>query len=97
MIMINEKFYDEIKEHFIENISDTFTLNLAIMLCEDSRKYRVDSDYYKQALNEIRDYVNSDKLLKIFCEPKINLKGETYFDLIRNDITQIIDNVLLDE
>lgn len=47
----------------------------------------------KQALNEIREYANSDKLLKRFSEPRINAKGETHFDLIRNDILQIIDKV----
>lgn len=48
----------------------------------------------EQALNEIREYANSDKLLKILCEPKINNRGETYYDLIRRDILQIIDKVL---
>lgn len=47
-----------------------------------------------QALNEIREYVNSDKLLGRLCEPKINNKGETHFDLIREDILQIIDKFL---
>lgn len=45
----------------------------------------------KQALKEIREYVNGDKLLERLCEPKINNKGETHFDLIREDILRIIN------
>lgn len=57
----------------------------------------IENTNLKQALNEIREYVNSDKLLGRLCEPKINNKGETHFDLIRKDILQIIDKALGDE
>lgn len=59
--MINEKFYEEIKEHLIANINDTFTLNLAISLWEDSKKYKVDCEYYKQTLIDIREYAIKEK------------------------------------
>ena len=51
---------------------------------------------YKQTLHDIREYVNSDKLLGRLCEPKINNKGETHFDLIKEDILKIIDKYLGD-
>lgn len=85
--MINEKFYDEIKEELIENISDTLTLNLAISLLEDSKKYKVDSEYYKQALNEIKNI--------FLCY------GETFDSAIHQEmqskILEIIDEALGDE
>lgn len=55
--MINEQFYDEMKETLIKNINDTFTLNLAISLLEDSKKYKVDSEFYKQGLKEIKSWL----------------------------------------
>lgn len=68
----------------------------------DVKKIFTIDDFYKentnltQALNEIKEYVNSDKLLGRLCEPKINNKGETHFDLIKEDILKIIDKYLGD-
>lgn len=47
----------------------------------------------KLVLNEIKEYVNSDKFLGRLCEPRVNNKGETHFDLIREDILQIINKL----
>lgn len=74
----------------INNESQAIAKEVALSTLESLEK---ENTNLKQALNKIREYVNSDKLLKIFCEPKINNKGETYYDIIRKDILQIIEKV----
>lgn len=48
----------------------------------------------KQALNEIREYINSEKFFIRMDEPQISVGGVTKYELVKDDILQIIDKAL---
>lgn len=93
------KNYIEVKIPILDSVEEmevvkTFNEEQLWYVCAIARafeKSEKESNNLKQAIIEIKEYVNSDKLLKIFCEPKINNKGETYYDIIKKDILQIIE------
>lgn len=59
----------------------------------------VDKETYnlKQTLRELDKYINSEEFFNISCEPKINDKGETHYDLIKREISKRIDKILGEE
>lgn len=59
----------------------------------------VDKETYnlKQTLRELDKYINSEEFFNIFCEPKINDKGETHYDLVKREISKRIDKILGEE
>lgn len=74
MKIYNEMTYEEIGDILYKNIDDTYTRNLALHILEDREDVRCDylgfkeeNTNLKQALNEIREYVKSDKAL-IGCD-----------------------------
>lgn len=90
--MINEDFYDEMKETLIKNINDTFTLNLAISLWEDSKKYKVDSEFYKQGLKEIKKYAGYE----MYYTLNDGNTDDSVMEKTEKEILQIIDKYLGD-
>lgn len=58
---------------------------------QDRRMMLEENTNLKQALIDIREYVCGESLIKILVSSKINERGETHYDLIRNDILEIID------
>lgn len=87
------KLDDKTLKESIDNLKGTQFLD-AFAVLEHIIACKYETINLKQVLNEIKEYINSDKLLKRLIEPKINNKGETHFDLIRKDISKIIERVL---
>ncbi len=97
-----EENYIEVKIPILDSVEEmevvkTFNDEQLCYVCAIARafeKSEKENNNLKQALNEIREYASSDKLLTILCKPKINSKGETHYDLIRQDILLITDKAL---
>lgn len=91
--MNNKNWYDEVKEDFIKNINDSYTLNLAISVLEDRKESLNENLKLKEQLQQKEDIINKAKehlKLKV-----IRYSNETNYMLDETDlkeIIQILDN-----
>lgn len=65
--MSDKTFFEETKELFIENINDTYTLNLAISILEDRTELmgenldlKQERGYYKNIVEELKKYIKRE-------------------------------------
>ena len=55
-----KSWYDEVKEDFVKNINDTYTLNLAVSILEDRQNLLDETLKYKEVINRAIEYINSN-------------------------------------
>lgn len=59
--MNNEKtWYDEVKQDFIKNISDSYTLNLAMSVLEDRKSLLNENLKEQNNWNELKKWLNEE-------------------------------------
>lgn len=56
--MNDKTWYDEVKEDFIKNINDSYTLNLAVSVLEDRKELLSDNLKLKEQLQQKEDNIN---------------------------------------
>lgn len=62
----DKTWYEEVKEDFVKNISDTYTLNLAISILED-RKELLDKNLDLQSQLKAKEEVIKEAIDKLYC------------------------------
>lgn len=83
---------DNVKELEVVNTFNQEQLWYVCAIAKAFEKREQENILLKLILNNIKDYVCSDKLLNILASPRINKLGETHYDLIKNDILKIIES-----
>lgn len=83
---------DNVKELEVVNTFNQEQLWYVCAIAKAFEKREQENILLKLILNNIKDYVCSDKLLNILASPRINKSGETHYDLIKNDILKIIES-----
>ena len=93
--MNNKNWYDEVKEDFIKNINDSYTLNLAVSILDDRKKILNDNLKLQQQLQQKEDIINKAKEelkrhlnAKSYGNHKYELFGREYLE----DLLKILDN-----
>ena len=92
--MNNKNWYDEVKEDFIKNINDSYTLNLAVSVLEDRKELLNENLKLQQELQQKEDIINkANNFIKEYEKNRNCFKWneEDYIDVI-NEIKQILDN-----
>lgn len=70
--MNDKTWYDEVKEDFIKNINDSYTLNLAVSVLEDRKELLSDNLKLKEQLQQKEDIINKTK---VDLEKHLNAKS----------------------
>ena len=97
--MNNKNWYDEVKEDFIKNINDSYTLNLAISVLEDRKESLNENLKLKEQLQQKEDIINKANNYVIDnANIYLNIYGEKIGFFKENDgktpieLLKILDN-----
>lgn len=55
-----KSWYDEVKEDFVKNINDTYTLNLAVSILEDRQNLLEENQKYKEVIEKVINKLETD-------------------------------------
>ena len=76
-----------LKEEFIKQIKDSYTLNLSMVLLEEFENLQQERDLYKDVIEEVRDRIT------IKLGRYINEKDYVIDDVALDELLQILDKV----
>lgn len=88
--MNNKNWYDEVKEDFIKNINDSYTLNLAVSILDDRKKILNDNLKLQQQLQQKEDIINKAKEYVKDYKTEWTLNDEVLDDM--DELLEILDN-----
>ena len=93
--MNDKTWYDEVKEDFIKNINDSYTLNLAVSVLEDRKELLSDNLKLKEQLQQKEDIINKAKeCVEELCD---ETDDTTCYDITKNRkkiLLEILDNTV---
>lgn len=82
-----KSWYDEVKEDFVKNINDTYTLNLAVSILEDRQNLLDETLKYKEVINKVIKYIEENKQ----HEYRNGNFNEYYLELNEKEMTELLD------